>query len=51
MNRRERRAAEADARKAQAKTAQTDKGFEDYTAQARRIHPKINDRELDDDER
>jgi hypothetical protein len=43
VNRKQRRAAEADARKAQAKA---DKGFEDYTAEARRVHPKISDRTL-----
>jgi hypothetical protein len=46
MNRKQRRAAEANARKAQAKAAQTDEGFEDYTTQARRVHPKISDRVL-----
>jgi hypothetical protein len=41
MNRHERRAAEARAR-----AAQKDKGFENYQAEARRVHPKISDREL-----
>jgi hypothetical protein len=42
VNRQQRRAAEAQARKA----AQSDKGFEDYKAQARRASPSISDRGL-----
>jgi hypothetical protein len=41
MNRHERRAAEARAR-----AAQKDKGFDDYKAEARRVRPRISDREL-----
>jgi hypothetical protein len=42
MNRQQRRAAEAQARKA----AQTDKGFDDYKVEARQASPGISDREL-----